>query len=148
MKHTAFLLITAIIINGCELVVLQNGSRKQIQPVELSQSNAIGTVMIFKMLLDSCDYANAAYLVAGRNGERLPAEERFEMAEEMARVGRILGNSAVTATKTDTVSATVFVVTAELDMVRYASFELRQTKDKWFITSYKFSAAKPRYVVN
>ena len=148
MKHTAFLLITAIIINGCELVVLQNGSRKPVQHVELSQTNAIGTVMIFKMLLDSCDYANAAFLVAGRNGVRLPAVERFELAEEMARVGRIIGNSPITATKTDTVSQTVFVVTAELDMVRYASFELRKHEDKWFITSYRFSGPRPRYVVN
>ncbi len=148
MKHTAFLLITAIIINGCELVVLQSGSRKQAQHVELSQTNAIGTVMLFKMLLDSCDYANATFLVAGRNGLRLPAEERFELTEEMARVGRIMGRSAITATKTDTVSQSIFVVTAELDMIRYASFELRKHEDKWFITSYRFSSARQRYVAN
>ena len=130
MKRTPFFLVV-IFLTGCELFTV--GSRKP-QKQEISQRSSVGAVYLFKAELDSNNAPAATEILARSNGNPLLAIEKYELFDEMNRLGRLISKKPITLTRTDTLSTTKQRVKIEFDYVKNITFTTQKIADEWFIT--------------
>jgi hypothetical protein len=129
MIRAPFILIL-IVLTGCELFTI--GSRKS-QPQEISQRSSVGAVYLFKAELDSNNASAATEVLARSNGNPLLAIEKYELFDEMNRIGRLIAKKPITRTRTDTLSTTTQRVRIEFDYVKNMTFTTQKIADAWFI---------------
>lgn len=135
LKIKSAIVLLALTINGCELFYI--GERNK-ETVEIGRNSALGAVYLFKMELDSNNVWGAADAFAHPGGTRLRAMEKYEMMDEIARVGRIIGSAPVTYVREDSVSASSARVLMQFDYIRAVSFSTAKIEDDWHIVGYRF----------
>jgi hypothetical protein len=124
----AFLIL--ILCSGCELVRIGQPRREYIVP---SQETAVGAVYLFKAELDSNNATAAVQMMARPNGSRLLAAERYELRDEMERLGRIIGNKSITGIRSDTLDIYSQRVKLEFDYIKKLIFTTRKIDREWYI---------------
>ncbi len=133
MKHLIFILVSMEILTACELITI--GAKRQ-EIIEISQRTPVGTIFLFKAELDSSNIPAATQLLAHPNGNKYLAYEKYELYDDIARLGYIISNKPVTHIKADSLSDNHCKVTVELDYLKTLHFTTAKLEDKWFITSY------------
>ncbi len=88
MKHT-LVIVSFLAVAGCEVFTV--GSKRP--PVqEINQRSAVGAVYLFKSELDSNNAPAATEVLARPNGRQLLAIEKYELYDEMNRLGRLIAH--------------------------------------------------------
>ncbi len=134
MKKIVIIITAVLLLTACE--VFEIGS-KQKPVIILDQTTPTGTVMLFKIKLDSNKISDAAALMLKNSGEPYLAIEKVELFEDLKRLGRIIAGRKITRHYTDTLAADFRVVNMEFDYIRNYKFNTKLINDKWFITGYK-----------
>lgn len=134
MKKIALILVIALSVSACEMFVI--GSKKKPE-IPLDQTSPIGTVMLFKVKLDSNIIQDAAALMLKNSGQQYLAIEKVELFDDLKRLGRIIANRKITRHTTDTLSTDYCIVNMEFDYLYNYKFNTKIIKNKWFITGYK-----------
>jgi hypothetical protein len=134
MKKTAIIIIAILTLTACE--IFEIGS-KQKPVIILDQTTPVGTVMLFKIKLDSNKISDAAAVMRKNSGEPYLAIEKVELFEDLKRLGRIIAGRKITRHYTDTLTADFRVVNMEFDYIRNYKFNTRLIGDKWYVTGYK-----------
>ena len=129
MKRAPFFLFV-ILLAGCDLFTV--GSRKP-QMLEISQRSSMGAVYLFKAELDSNNASAATEILARSNGNPLLAIEKYELFDEMSRIGRLIAKKPITLTRTDTLSTTMQRDKIEFDYLKNITFTTQKIADAWFI---------------
>lgn len=135
IRHLVHIIgITGIIatLSGCELFTF--GS-KRAPVIEISQKSSIGAVLLFKAELDSNNTAAATEILAGKDGTKLLAVEKYEMSDEIARISRIITRKPITRMKTDTLAPDSHRILLELDYLKHITFSTAKIKSQWYITA-------------
>ncbi len=130
MKYFITILCT-LFFTGCELFVF--GTKRTYEP-EPTRETSVGTVYLFKAELDSANARAAAGLLVTTSGDPILAIERYEMEDDIARLGRILFQMPITQVKTDTLSKTNHRLRCEFNYMKNITFSAMRIRDKWFIT--------------
>lgn len=120
------------ILTGCELFTF--GS-KRAPVIEVSQKSSIGAVLLFKAELDSNNTAAATEILAGKDGSKLLALEKYEMSDEIARISRIITRKPITRMKTDTLAPDSHRIHLELDYLKNITFSTARINSQWYITA-------------
>lgn len=129
MKHT-LVIVSFLAFAGCEVFTV--GSKRP--PVqEINQRSAVGAVYLFKSELDSNNAQAATEVLARPNGNQLLAIEKYELYDEMNRLGRLIAKKPITLTRTDTISTTMQHVKLEFDYQKKMTFTTQKIADSWFI---------------
>ncbi|MFN8360801.1 MAG: hypothetical protein U0264_12885 [Candidatus Kapaibacterium sp.] len=129
MKHT-LVIVSFLAVAGCEVFTV--GSKRP--PVqEINQRSAVGAVYLFKSELDSNNAPAATEVLARPNGRQLLAIEKYELYDEMNRLGRLIAKKPITLTRTDTISTTMQHVKLEFDYQKKMTFTTQKIADSWFI---------------
>ena len=121
------------ILSSCELIVI--GSKKA-KPVEINQQSPLGAVYLFKTELDSNNVPAATRILASPNGGLYLALEKYEMYDEIARVGRIIGQKPITDVNSDSLTNTSYRIHLEIDYLKQFSFTTTKIMDHWYIIDY------------
>ncbi|MCX6153115.1 MAG: hypothetical protein NT007_03025 [Candidatus Kapabacteria bacterium] len=129
------ILVLIIILNSCQLLVI-GGSHKP-KPIDLDQKSAIGAVLLFKLELDSNNIPAATGLLASPQGRRYLAIEKYELYDEVARLGRKIAKRNITFFKTDTLSISTCNIVLELNYSKSMSFTTSKINEEWYIVSYR-----------
>lgn len=124
-------ILCSILLAGCELFVF--GTKHVYEP-EPSRETSVGTVYLFKAELDSANARAAAGLLRTPSGDPILAMERYEMEDDIARLGRILHHMPITQVKTDTLTKTSHRLRCEFNYMKKITFSALKIRDKWFIT--------------
>ncbi len=130
----AIIIIAILTLTACEL--FQIGT-KTAAVIAIDQTSPIGTVMLFKIKLDSNKIQDAVALMRKNSGGQYLAIEKVELFEELKRLNRNIAKRKITRNYTDTLSADFCVVNMEFDYIRNYKFNTQLISDKWFITGYK-----------
>jgi len=133
LKKAISILTCIIILTGCELIVI--GSKKE-KPIDIDQASPLGAVYLFKTELDSNNVPAATRILASPNGGMYLALEKYEMYDEIARIGRIIGQKPITQVNTDSLTNTSYRIHLEVDYLKYFSFTTSLIRDNWYITNY------------
>ncbi|MBK9249588.1 MAG: hypothetical protein IPM69_16095 [Ignavibacteria bacterium] len=129
MKHTIFILLI-LALTGCEIFTV--GSKRP--PVqEINQRTSVGAVYLFKSELDSNNTPAATEVLARPNGNQLLAIEKYELYDEMNRLGRLIAKKPITLTRTDTISTTLQHVKLEFNYQKKMTFTTQKIADSWYI---------------
>ncbi len=123
--------LSAALLAGCELFVI---GTKHKPSIEASQKSSIGAVLLFKTELDSANSIAATELLAGKDKHKLLAIEKYEMSDEISRLGRIISQKPITLLKADTLSPDSHRVLLELDYQKKLTFSAARIKGAWYIT--------------
>lgn len=134
MKKIIPIIIVILTLTACEIFVI--GSKKK-PVIPLDQKSPIGTVMLFKVKLDSNKIQDAAALMLKNNGQQYLAVEKVELFEDLKRLGRIIANKKITRHLTDTLSTDFCVVNVEFAYLYNYKFSTKKVDEDWFITGYK-----------
>lgn len=129
MKHT-LVIVSFIALAGCEVFTV-GSKRPAVQ--EINQRSAVGAVYLFKSELDSNNAPAATEVLARPNGRQLLAIEKYELYDEMNRLGRLIAKKPITLTRTDTISTTLQNVKLEFDYQKKMTFTTQKIADSWFI---------------
>ena len=133
MKKTISILICSIIIYGCELIII--GSKKTPQ-IEINQNTPIGAIYLFKTELDSNNIPAATQIIAHPSGQQLLALEKYELYDEVERLGRLVRSRQITNVKADSLSERLYKINLELDYNKLMYFTTAKIDDYWYIVSY------------
>lgn len=134
MKSLLIIILIIAIFPGCELITI--GKKKQPR-LEINQKSPVGTVYLFKNELDSNNYSGAVQLLVKPNGQQYLAIEKYELYDELARLGRVINKKPVTQVRTDSLNINSYRVNVELDYIRTISFTTQKINDNWYISNYK-----------
>lgn len=142
MKRTTAIacVVLSTTLAGCDLFVI--GGSKSAPVIERSQRSSVAVVYLFKAELDSGHADAATDLMAHPSGRPLLAMEKYELKDEVARVQRLMAKKEITATKTDTLSASAHNVSVTIDYIRTMSFSTARIQNAWYITRLSTSAAQ------
>lgn len=130
LKLTVFL----IFCTSCELITI--GTKRE-PVIDIDQNSPIGAIFLFKAELDSNNIHAASQILARPSGGLYLALERYEMYEEIARLGRLIGKRAITMIKLDTLTPTNYRINLELDYTRNFTFTTARINDYWYIINYE-----------
>ncbi|MFN5309316.1 MAG: hypothetical protein ACK5C0_07660 [Candidatus Kapaibacterium sp.] len=130
MKYI-FAIVFILLFSGCEVFVF--GTKRTYEP-EPTRETSVGTVYLFKAELDSINARAAAGLLVRPTGDPILALERYEMEDDIARMGRILYGMPITRVKTDTLTANSHRLLCEFNYMKNISFSAIRIRNKWFIT--------------
>jgi hypothetical protein len=136
MKKAILFFIGSIFLCSCELIVIGTKQPKQTK-IEINQSNALGTALLFKTELDSGNAPAAVRLLATPDGKFFLAIQRYEMIDEIERLGRMIGDKPLTLTKIDTLSGGSIKVSLEFDYLWEYTFSTEKIDKNWFIDNYE-----------
>ena len=129
MKYI-FVLFVFFTLSGCDIFTV---SSKKAHIREINQRSSLGAVYLFKSELDSNNARAATEILARSNGNQLLAIEKYELYDEMNRLGRLIAKKPITLTHTDTVSTTSQLVKLEFDYQKRMTFTTKKIADSWFI---------------
>lgn len=96
---------------------------------------ARGTVMLFKAELDNNNIAAATRILARDSGVPYLAIEKYEMQNEIARLGRRLANRDITALSVDTLSTEKYKLHTEFSWIKEVTFTTVRMDGLWYIVS-------------
>jgi hypothetical protein len=133
--NKAVLLLLVMVLTGCELIII--GNERKPKPIDVNQKSAIGAVLLFKLELDSNNIPAATGILASPQGRRFLAIEKYELYDEVARLGRKIANRNVTSLKTDTLSGSTYNIVLELNYSKSLSFTTSKINDNWYIVAYR-----------
>lgn len=128
---------TVVICCGCELIILEQRNQTNVVFLpDLDQASAEGVVHLFKTELDSNNVFAALHVLC--NDDRpLLAVEKYEMQEEIARVGRLMGGKKITKMRIDTLSQTKHFVRMECNYTKEFGFTTIKLDDGWYIAAIR-----------
>lgn len=126
-------LLCLALLAGCDVFHL--GSDRAPQLPDLDQMTARGTVMLFKAELDNNNIAAATRILARDSGVPYLAIEKYEMQNEIARLGRRLANRAITALSIDTLSTEKYKLHTEFSWIKEVTFTTVRMDGLWYIIS-------------
>ena len=118
-------------LSSCELVKIGSKNNGQINP---NQETAIGTVYLFKAELDSNNSLAASQLIVGKQGSPLLAIDRYEMSDNIERLGRIISGKNITSFKSDTLNESAQQLHLEFGYLKRMQFSMKKIGKQWFIT--------------
>lgn len=133
MKQVLIATIFLLINSGCELFVI---GTKQLPQIELTQNSALGAVYLFKAELDSNNIPAASHILANSNGSEYLAFEKYELYDELERLGRIIGNKPITKVVSDSVNDSRINFNMEFDYLKSMKFITLRINDLWYIVEY------------
>lgn len=119
---------------GCELIVLGTNTPKRTKPPVLNQSSSEAVVRLFKSELDSNNVIAALHLFS-QEDRPLLAIEKYDLREEVARYGRLMGNKPITMISIDTLSETKHRVKMECNYIKEFTFTTVKLDEFWFIAA-------------
>ncbi len=125
----------SFLLSSCELITLGGGSLRQRLP-DLDQNSAQGVVYLFKTELDS-NNVYAALHVLSSDDRPLLAIEKYDMQEEIARMGRMIAGKKITYMKIDTLSEVKHRIKTEFNYTKELTFTTVKIEDAWFIAAIK-----------
>lgn len=131
----SILIFLCLSLFACELIVI--GEKIETKPVyDLTQDTPIGVALLFKYELDSSNHPAAAQLIAGSNGKRYLAIDKYNYYYDLSRLSRVIKSRQITSFNLDTLTENRIKVELIFDF--YKKFELvtENIDDKWFIISY------------
>lgn len=132
MNYKYILFLASFILGGCELIVI--GVKKP-KPIEISQYSPLGAALLFKNELDSNNIFGAVRLIAAPGGTKYLAAEKFDMYDDIERIGRIISDKPVTNINADSnVALNPQVIAFELNYMKKISFTLYKINDYWYVT--------------
>ncbi len=134
MKYLSCFLFT-IFLSSCELIVIST-PKKETRFLDISQSNAFGSILLFKTELDSNNIPAAADILAQDPKKKLLAIDRIDLYNEVDRIGRIISHKNITKFTTDTLSKSLYKINLELNYRKQISFTTTQIDSSWFIIDY------------
>lgn len=134
MKKYAIILILSLILSSCELIVIS--SKKQ-ETIPIDRNSALGAVLLFKTELDSSNVPAATQILAKEDGKIYLAFEKYELYDEIARIGRILNSKSVTNYQSDTLTPEKLRIDVEFDYINSMTFTTARIDSLWFIVDYK-----------
>lgn len=123
--------LSTAVLAGCELFVF--GS-KQPAAIEVSQTTSVGAVLLFKAELDSSNTTAATEILAGKQGEKLLAAEKYDMSDEIARISRLITQKPISKIQTDTLSPAAHTIHVEFNYLKKISFSTAKIGNSWYIT--------------
>jgi len=133
MNRFISIAIGVMMLTSCELIVI--GSKKA-PPIEINQNSALGAIYLFKTELDSNNVPAATQILADPKGNVYLAFEKYEMYDEIARIGRIISHKPITSVKTDSLTATSYRINMEFDYIKAISFTTAKIQNNWYIVDY------------
>lgn len=138
MRNTTIVLVFALMLSGCEIFHI--GSNKAVRrQIDFDQKSAMGAVYLFITELDSNNPKAATVLIAQPGGKYYLAIDKYDMYEEITRLGNLISNTPVTGFKTDTISESNQRIQLELDYLKSVVFSAKKIKNSWFITDYAYT---------
>lgn len=127
-------MIIAFILVSCELIVIGNKTKKQV--VNIDQTTALGAVYLFKTELDSNNIPAATQVLASPNNTEYSAFEKYELYDDVARIGRMIRNFPITNVRSDSLAPDSYKIWLELDYIKNMEFKTKKIKEFWYITNY------------
>lgn len=126
-----YFFLLPLLLCSCEVFVF--GVKRTNDPVP-TRETSVGVVYMFKAELDSGNTQAAARLLLQKNGQQYLAMQRYEMYDEMARLGRVLSKAPITKTSTDTLSRRSQRHIVEFNYRKTISFTTTNVETDWYIT--------------
>jgi hypothetical protein len=123
-----------MICAGCELITI--GSKRP-QPIIIDQSSPVGAIYLFKTELDSNNIPAATQILANPNGRVLLAFEKYELYDEVARIGRMIASKPITQVKSDSLSPQSYRISMEFSYLKQIAFTTTRINDYWYIVHYQ-----------
>lgn len=127
------ILVLCVLVNSCELITI---GKKQVPVLEINQKSPMGVVYLFKLELDSNNIPAATQVLAREDGGYYLALEKYEMYDDVARIGRMIARKPITDVITDSLSPTEYMFRIEFDYLRKLTFKTSMINDNWFIVNY------------
>jgi predicted amidohydrolase len=134
MKYYPIIAIICVSLAACELIRI--GGATQQESIDISQKTPVGVIYLFKAELDSNNIPAATQIIANPNGTKLLAYEKYELYDDLERIGRIISKKPVTKVRTDSVNTSMYKVSMEFDYQKTMHFTTSRIKELWYITSY------------
>ena len=134
MKKLSILIAAILTLTACEVFEI---GKKSAPVIPLDQTSPVGTVMLFKIKLDSNKISDASALMRKNTGTEYLAIEKVDLFEDLNRLSRLIGKRKITRQYTDTLAPDFCVVNMEFDYIRNYKFNTKKIEDKWFVTGYK-----------
>lgn len=126
-------LLCFVLLAGCD--VFRLGSEQAQRLPDLDQMTARGTIMLFKAELDNNNIAAATRILAKDSGVAYLAIEKYELQNEIARLGRRLAKRDITALSIDTVSTGKYKLHTEFSWIKEVTFTTVRMDGLWYIVS-------------
>lgn len=136
-KIIAIASVLIILLASCEIFTIGKPVKKKKQAIDISRDTPTGAVMLFKYELDSNNIPAATRILADSTGKLYLALQQYELYEEVARVGRLIGRKKVMNMTKDSISPTMFKVNLSLDEGRDMLFTTTFISDMWYIIKYE-----------
>jgi hypothetical protein len=124
-----------IFLVSCEIFTI-GSSTKKVKIVEINQKSPMGAVYLFKTELDSSNIPAATQILASPEGKPYLAIEKFELYDDVARIGRMIKGKPITSMKADSLSPAGYKVSVEFDYIKKMYFTTKKIDELWFITNY------------
>lgn len=134
MRITCFIFLL-LFTSSCELFVIGN-NRKPKEVIDLDQSSAVGTAMLFTKELQLDNVAGAAQLLSNTE-KRLSAVQQEQQYYNLARLTRILNERKISRTIVDTLALDLRNVRLEFDYLREFNFSIRKIDTLWYIMEFR-----------
>lgn len=134
MKKAISAILLAVILGGCELIVIGSPSQGP-RIVEIDQNSSLGAVYLFKTELDSNNIPAASQILANPEGRYYLAFEKYEMYYDIHRLQRILDNKNITNVFVDSLSSDRKKYKFEFNYIDTMAFTTRRINDEWYITN-------------
>lgn len=76
----------------------------------------------------------ATEIMADKGGRKLLAIEKRDMADDIARLGRLISKKPITRLTADTVASDKHIVLLELNYLKKLTFSTSRINSAWYIT--------------
>ena len=136
-KIIAIISVMIIILSGCEIFTIGKPVKKKSNLPEINRDTPLGTVLLFKYELDSNNIPAATQILADSNGKRYIALEQYELYDEVARIGRLIGRKKVIGNSSDSLNPSLYKITLSLEDSRSMIFTTNKISDMWYIIKYE-----------
>ena len=123
-----------IAIGGCEVVTI---GKKADPVIDINQQSPIGAVYLFKAELDSNNISAASRIMAEPNGNKILAQDKYDLYSEMSRLKNKFNKKPITSIASDSLQPDSYAVTMEYDYINTIKFTTLKINNDWFIVGYK-----------
>ncbi len=137
MKRICALVSLMFLMTSCEVFVIKAPQREQAKVIDLTQRTPLGVVYLLKAELDSGNLLGAMSIIASPDGSKYLAIERYEHADRLSRLKRMIAQRQITDIRTDTLSTDTFNINLEFDWTKKMSFTASRIDNSWYVVGYK-----------
>ncbi len=132
MRRVTFFLVFVVILQSCQLIVIESKEVKKHKIIANRQS-PLGVLNLFLMQLDSNDLYTATFFKTDESGRKLLPLEQYEMLYSTYRLSRQISQLPITKMKIDTIHENTMLIKVEFDYIRQVDFLTSKIDSVWYI---------------